>query len=59
MSYSHGVVNGSRHTCPDIRPLMPGVAACEARAVGWSQALIGQSARRLLPSAAGNGMWFR
>lgn len=39
MSYSHGVVNGSRQACPDIRPLMPGVDACEARTVGWSQAL--------------------
>jgi len=48
MSYSHGVVNGSRQACPHIRPLMPGVGACEARTVGWSQALIGQSARCLL-----------
>jgi hypothetical protein len=48
MSYSHGVVNGSRQACPDIRPLMRGVDACEARTVGWSQALIGQSARCLL-----------
>ena len=48
MSYSHRVVNGLRQACPDIRPLMAGVDAYEARTVGWSRALIGQSDRCLL-----------
>ena len=48
MSYSHGVVNDSWQACSDIRLLMPGVDACEARTAGWSQALTGQADRCLL-----------